>query len=48
MAFLKVCDAIFIVDVSDIYHSKGVKAEFDWASENKLPIYYTLKEVWNV
>lgn len=45
MAFLQVCDAIFIVDAADVDTSKGVKAEFDWAVAHGFPIYYDLDEV---
>ena len=45
MAFLQVCDAIYIVDWKDIDTSKGVKAEYEWALANKMPIYYNLDEL---
>lgn len=45
MAFLKVCDAIYIVDANDISLSKGVKAEFEYAVKNGYPVFYCLEEI---
>ena len=45
MAYLQVCDAIFIVDWKDIDNSKGVKAEFDWATSHGIQIYYNINEL---
>jgi len=45
MAFLQVCDALFIVDTNDVDTSKGVKAEFDWAVSHGFKIYYDIAKL---
>jgi len=48
MAFLRVCDAILILDKSDLNTSEGVTKEFAWAKSVGVPIYFTLEEIPNV
>ena len=37
--WMKVADAIFVVDWNDLTTSKGVAAELEWNKEGKLPVY---------
>ena len=48
MAWLKCCDAIFIVDPNDIDQSSGVKAEFDYAVSKGYTVYYYTNEISSV
>ena len=48
MAWLKCCDAIFIVDRYDIYHSVGVKAEYDYAVSKGYPVFYSIDKIPSV
>lgn len=45
MAWLKVSDALFVVDKKDLETSKGVKEEYNFAVENNLPIFYKLSDL---
>lgn len=38
MEFLKVCDVMFLVDISDLDTSKGVKEEYDCCIDRGIPV----------
>lgn len=45
MAFLKVCDALYIIDEEDIGKSNGVTAEYEYCITHGLPIIRNLEEI---
>ena len=42
MEFLKVCDAIFIVEHTDILNSKGVKEEYEYAINHGIQVVFSI------
>ena len=40
MAFLAVCDAVFVIS-----YSWGVKKEIEWAEQNGIPVFYSFDEL---
>ena len=45
LEWLKVCDAIYIVDELDIRDSKGVAREFEYCMETSKPVYFYLTQL---
>lgn len=47
-AFLKVCDAMFLVDPLDLGKSKGVSLEYVYCKEHNIPVYHKLGDIPHV